>query len=247
MKSSNLTCLFISLLMTFSFVSMSQGVDLRSIIAQATRGFRDITLTCRVTYANQAELRKIGKDFGKSYEFKTTTVYFKAPDKMKIEGKLGMVGAKIVMNGNRKATVIPALRISKKEDVSDEPHKRQTDLDLGIVTDSLWRDYRVLSVSSEKVVSKQIYRVVFVRENAREKRHVAWIDGEYLKLLKLEKYESDGGLKARYLYSNHTLVGGVVWVPRRVDVYSPDGKLAGTSVYENISVNTNIPDSEFAL
>lgn len=247
MKFSSCTRLFISLVGTCFFVCVSQGVDLRSIVAQNTRSFRDISLTCRVTYANQAELRKIGKDFGKSYEFKTTRVYFKAPNKMKIEGKLGMIGAKIVMDGNRKATIIPALRISKKEDVSDEPHKRQTDLDLGIVTESLWRDYHVLSVSSERVGSRQVYRVVFIRDNAREKKHVAWIDGDYLKLLKIEKYESDGSLKARYLYSNHALVGNIVWVPRRVDVYSPDGKLAGTSVYENISVNTNIPDSEFAL
>jgi len=221
--------------------------DVRSTISQATRGFKDVKLTCRVLYANQAELKKIGKDFPKSYEFKTTTVWYKSPDKMKMVGKLGMLKAAVVMNGDRKATFIPALRYSKKENIEEEPHKRQTDLDIGIVTDSIWRDYIVVDAADDHGSDDAVYRITFVRDNARQKKHVCWVDAKTLKLLKLEKYESDGSLKSRYIYSKHSLINGLIWVPGRVDVYNQDAKLAGTTAYESISVNIGIPDSEFKI
>ena len=173
--------------------------DIRSQISEATQGFKDITLTCKVLCADHTELKKIGKDFNKSYEFKSTTVQYKSPDKMKMEGKLGMVKARIVINGDRKATVIPAIHYSKKEDISDEPHKRQTDLDIGIITGSLWRDYIVLDTDTENSSGSAAYRITFIRENSKEKKHICWVDTKTLKLLKLEKYESDGSLKSRYI------------------------------------------------
>ena len=230
-------------LIAASIASSSTGSDIRSRICQATHGFKDITLTAKVIYANQNELKKIGKDFPKSYEFKSTTVRFKAPDKMKMEGKLGMVKASIVINGDRKATVIPSVHYSKKENIAGEPHKRQTDLDIGIVTGSLWQDYIVLDSDTEG----STYKITFARENSRDNKHICWIDSKTLKLLKVEKYDSGGNLKSRYIYSKHSLIDGLVWVPGRADVYNCEGKLAGSTGYENIKVNTGIPDSVFKI
>ena len=221
--------------------------DVRSQVSQATSGFKDITLTCKVLYADLAELKKIGKDFPKSYEFKSTTVLYKAPDKMKMEGKLGILTVAVVMNGDRKGILIPAIRYSKKESIKGKPHKRQTDLDIGILSDSLWRDYIVLGIANEKGSGGALYKITFIRENAREKHHICWIDAKTFKLLKLEKHESDGSLKSKFIYSKHSLIGGLVWVPGRIDVYNQDGKLAGTTAYENVKLNTGIPDSEFKI
>jgi len=227
--------------------SSAARADVKSAISQATRGFRDVTLTCKVLYANHAELKKIGKDFNKSYEFKSTTVRFKSPDKMKMEGKLGLIKAVVVINGDRKATILPAIHYSKKENIRDKPHKRQTDIDIGIVTGSLWQDYTVTSAVEERGANGPVYKITFVRENSHEKKHICWVDAKALKLLKVEKYESDGSLKSRYIYSKHSLIDGDIWVPGRIDVYNQDGKLAGTTTYENISINTGIPDSVFKI
>ncbi|HUV04178.1 MAG TPA: hypothetical protein VMX94_03630 [Armatimonadota bacterium] len=240
------TPLWAMLAVLISSSSAAHG-DARSAIGQATNGFRDVTLTCKVLYANHAELKKIGKDFNKSYEFKSTTVRYKAPNKMKMEGKLGLLKAVVVINGDRKATIIPAIHYSKKENIRDEPHKRQTDIDIGIVTDSVWRDYIVLGNADERGPSGAVYKITFVRENARDKKHVCWVDARTLKLLKVEKHESDGSLKSRYIYSRHSLIEGFIWVPGRIDVYNQDGKLAGTTAYENIRINTGIPDSVFRI
>jgi outer membrane lipoprotein-sorting protein len=166
---------------------------------------------------------------------------------MKIEGKLGMLTAKIVINGDRKATIIPTIRYSKKEDIGNEPHKRQGDLDIGIVSDSIWRNYIVLDTDTEKSSSGNTYRITFIRENSRERKIVCWVESKTLKLLKLDKYDSDGNLISRYIYSKHSFIDGLVWVPGRIDVYGGDGKLAGTTAYESIKVNTGIPDSVFKI
>jgi|GEM_PF-505507 len=222
------------------------SADVRTEIRQATKDFRDITLTCKVLYANHAELRKIGKDFPKSYEFKTTTVRYKAPDKMKMEGKLGLVQVIVVINGDKKAVKVPSLHITKKENISKAPHKRQGDLDIGILTEQLWFDYIVTGVSIEQSSEGEVCKLSFVRSNARNKKMVLWADTKTWKLLKLEKYEDDGRLKSRYIYSNHKRVG-CIWVPCHVDVYNGDGKLAASTMYTDIRVNSGIPDSEFNI
>lgn len=230
--------------MTLCIAVSASAADLRARIKQATGDLKDISLTCKVLQANQNELKKIGKDFGRSYEFKSTLIRYKAPDKMKMESKLGMVKLEVIINGDRKVTIIPPVHYRKKEDISDQPHKRQTDLDIGVITDSLWRDYTVIDIDAEKDGDDPIDRITFRRENSAKKL-ACWVDDKTLKLLKVEKYESDGRLISRDIYSGHSLINGIVWVPGKVQVYNCDGKLAGTTAYENIKVNTGIPDSVF--
>lgn len=220
--------------------------DIRGAIREATKGFKDITLTAKVVHGNQKELAKIGKDFARSYEVETTTIKYKAPDKMRVAGKLGMVGFAVVRNGNWKAYIVPALRIHKKEDCTKEPHQLQGDLDVGIVTEELWRDFVVQDAHVEKSSGGDLYKITFVRMNSKEKHLTCWVEAKGCKLLKLDKYESDGSMKSRCVFSKHKQVGGV-WVPLRIDVYNEDNKLAGTTEYSNIKVNSGIPDSEFKL
>ncbi len=245
MVSSNTRILIAAAVILAIAAGMCVALDVRSEIRNATKSFKDITLTAKVLYGNQKELAKIGKDFPKSYEFKTTTVRYKAPDKMRVEGKLGMVSVAIIMNGKHKAYRVPALHISKKEDCSKDPHKLQGDLDIGIVTEQLWVDYVVKDTDVEKTPTGNVYRITVVRPGAVRKQ-VCWVDAKTCKLLKMEKYEADGSLKSRMIFSKHKEVAGI-WVPTRVDVYNKDNKLAGTTEYQNIKVNTGIDDSVFKL
>ncbi|HEY3297839.1 MAG TPA: outer membrane lipoprotein-sorting protein [Armatimonadota bacterium] len=220
----------------------SAQADVREQVKAATHHFRDICVTCKVAYSNQRELQKIGKDFPKSYELKSSTAQYKYPDKMRVEGKLGLLKVVMLINGDMKLFVIPTVRYRDKENIKGKPHKRQTELDLGIVTESLWSDYIVTQV--EDLGAE--YKIVFVRSNSKNKNLVCWLDSKTLRMMKLEKFENDGGLKSRYIYSNHKEYQGI-WVPGRIDVYNEDGKLAATTVYEKVSVNSGIPDSVFNI
>jgi len=220
--------------------------DIRGQIKEATKGFKDITVTAKVVYGNKKELAKIGKEFARSYEVETTTIKYKSPDKMRVAGKLGMVGFAVVRNGCWKAYMVPSLHINKKDDCTKEPHKLQGELDVGIVTEQLWRDYIIEDAHVEKASSGDLYKITFRRSNSLEKKLTCWVEAKGCKLLKLDKYESDGSMKCRYIFSKHKEVGGV-WVPLGIDVYNEDSKLAGTTEYSNIKVNSGIPDSEFKL
>jgi outer membrane lipoprotein-sorting protein len=113
-------------------------------------------------------------------------------------------------------------------------------------TEQLWRDYVVQDAHVEKTSSDDLFKITFIRANSKEKQLTCWIDSKTCKMLKLDKYESDGSIKSRYIFSRHKQVGGI-WIPLRIDVYNEDGKLAGATEYSNIKVNSGIPDSEFKL
>jgi outer membrane lipoprotein-sorting protein len=157
-----------------------------------------------------------------------------------------MVGISIIINGKWKLYRVPALHIGKKQDCANEPHQLQGDLDVGIVTDQLWRDFIVTDTEVVKASDDTLYKMVFVRSNSREKKLVCWVEPKTCKLLKLEKYESDGSLKSRYIFSKHKHVD-CIWVPTRIDVYNRDAKLAGSTEYPNIKVNAGIADSVFKI
>lgn len=240
-----LVCLAASLIYCTS--SHAVGEDLRDRAAKALENFKDLKLICEVTYKNTAELKKISSDMAKQYDVKTTTIMYKVPDMLKIEGKLGLVTTRIVINGNTKAFVVPTLGINKKYDLKKEPHKRQSDFDIGIFSNSIWRHNIVRSVDVVQGADGPQYKVVFVRSNARQKNIACWVDRDTLKLMKVEKYDKGGSLIQRIIYSNHRRFGNCVWLPINVDVYNGNGRLAGSTEYKGIQVNTGIPDSEFKI
>lgn len=233
--------LFLTIATLISSVAFA-GVDVRSRVVKETSGFRDVSLTARVIRANHDELREIGKDFQKSYDIKKTKIQFKAPDKMRMEGKVGLIGVTIIINGNQKVYKIPALHIAKREDITGAPHQRQSDLDLGILSGSLWHDYVVYSAVEEN----GSYKIVFARSNALKKKIELWADCETLKLQKVEKLEENGKLRAKYVYSNHKQIDGI-WVPTKIEVFNGEGKFAAETGYENVKINSGIPNSVFNL
>ncbi|MHB1455957.1 MAG: outer membrane lipoprotein-sorting protein [Armatimonadota bacterium] len=223
------------------------GNDLKIRASQATQGFKDLKLTCKVTYANIKELKKISKDFSQRYEFKTSTLMYKSPDKLKMEGKLGLVKMKIVINGDRKAFVIPSVGYSKKENLKDKPARRQSDFDIGIFSDSLWDYYNINKIENEKGSNGPVYKITFHRDNSKGKRLVCWVDAEALKLHKLETYDKNGDMQVRYTYTRHIKAGSCIWLPMKIDIYNNNESHAATVEYEDVAVNTGISDSEFKI
>lgn len=200
-----------------------------------------MTATIIGVYANQKELNKIGKSYARSHEFKKAKITFKDPDKLKMEGTVGMVKIQYIICGETRIVRIPSLRYSKRENLSDEPGKAQTSLDVGAITDGLYDTHNVKHIGTEEdVLIFQLNRKGDDRWNQK-----IWVENKTFKLLKREKYRKNGLLKARYCYKDHHNVDSVIWIPFRTETYTPAGKLAGASELKNVKVNEGVLDSIF--
>ncbi|MCC6483655.1 MAG: outer membrane lipoprotein-sorting protein [Armatimonadetes bacterium] len=238
-----------TLFVAFVAVLAAEGVsraespaELRKQVHEATKGFRDIQADVNIAYSNQTELAKIGKDFGQAYRFKNSRMMFETPNKFKMTARAGLVNVSYIVTGNTKK--IRAGIINKTEDISKEPHKRQTILDAGLANDSLWSSYNVEQVSKSAWDKQPALKVQLSLSNSPQKKQYIYLNPKDFRLLAREKREANGSLIARYVYSKFKEYAGV-WIPTEIRVYNGAGKLGGTSVYSNIKVNKGIPDSEF--
>lgn len=218
--------------------------ELRNRIAAATKGFQDLTMVGTVVYKNRKALAKIESAYSMLYDFKSAGISFKYPDKLRMEGKLGMVRFEYIVNGSTKVIRAPSVRINKKEDYSDDPAKTQGALDIGLVTPSLWQKRKVELVDDPEAAANGELKLRLRWPKGDMIYHI-WIDAQDLYLKMFEKRDAQGRLQIKVVYSDPKRFGGVIWMPTRVEVFGPDGEKAGVSELSDVKVNTGLPDSLF--
>ena len=218
--------------------------ELKTRIEEATRCFQDLTMVGAATYKDKKALSKVDPTFARLYDFKTATISFKMPDKLRMESKLGMVKVEYIINGGKKIFRVPTLKMNKVGDYSDEPAKLQDALDVGLVTCDMWRNRLVEIVDdAEATINGEIkLRLRWARGNTV---FYAWIDAKDLWLKRFEKHDGQSKLLLRIVYSDPQKAGDVIWMPRKAEMYAPDGEKAGESEYRDIKVNTGLADSLF--
>ena len=217
------------------------AVNIKDELQAATAKFRDLTATFVSTYTNKNELSKMGKSYARSYEFKEAKLFFKDPDKFKMEGKLGMIRMEYIIAGDIRVFRVPSLHISKKEDLSKKGGKKQTCIDVGMITDGIWKTFDVRLIGEDSGT----YVIDIAPPEDPDFRQRIWVDCKDLYMCKREQYDRKGRLRARYLFKNHKRVDGVIWVAGKTEMYNRSGGLAGISELRDIKVNDGVADSEF--
>ena len=218
--------------------------DLKDRIQEATKNFSDMTATVTVREKNKEALKKVEESYARLYEFQSATLSLKAPDKIRIDAKLGMVKFEYIVAGGKKIFRAPKARINKVDDYSKEPAKLQSPLDLGIVTPQLWVGRHVEVVDDPDAEAKGEIKMKLTWLKG-DMVNYAWLDATNLWLKAFEKRDSRNNLLARVVYSNPQNVNAVIWMPTRVELYAPDGTKAGATELTDIKVNNNLPDSLF--
>jgi len=217
----------------------------RAKVIESSKNVLDVVMAVTVVYKDRNALEKVDPTYASLYEFKTASVSMKMPDKMKIDGKLGMVKFEYIINGFRKLFRAPAVNIRKKDDYSSSPAKLQDALDMGVITSSLWRHNRRADVVPDAdAESEGMVKLKLQWPDAAPYCYV-WLDARTLCLHRLEKFDGDGKTAFKIVYSNHRDLGGDLWVPTRVEMYAPDGRRAGASEMSDIRVNVGLQDSLF--
>jgi outer membrane lipoprotein-sorting protein len=212
------------------------------------KNFRDAQLSGKFDFVNQKELAKINKDFGTQYRVKSTQVWLKDPHKLRIEAKVQDTSLLYIYNGAVRYFRVPRSNINMKEDNSRAPGKRQTLLDFGVLTASLFSDpFSAKYVRTDRASGDYVFDLTYARPKYDDDaRHRIWVDPAKRIVTKREWYNQSGRQMATFLYENPVSFGSV-WVPTKVTVKNVEGKVGAVTIYENIKVNTGLADSLFSF
>jgi outer membrane lipoprotein-sorting protein len=205
---------------------------------------KDATIVARIVKGNQKELLKINKDFGQSYRFESSTIYFKEPFKMRAEAHVEETSVVYIINGTDLTIKIPNMKLPK-QDLAHAPGRRQTLMDIGILTPSLMSG--LLNAEFKRMdreTGDAVFDLTYKPEMNDATRYRVWIDKNKKYIAKREWFNQWTRQLATFYYSKPIEVSGV-WLPTHLEVKNADNVVAGITSYESIKVNSGISDSLF--
>jgi len=206
---------------------------------------QDATLVAQIVKGDQRELLKINKDFGNSYRFSTSSVYFKEPFKMRAEAHVDETSVVYIINGTRLWIKLP--NFNSKQDLSNHPGRRQSLMDVGILTPSLFTTFLDAKfIRNDRETGNVVFDLTYKpgSTDTDSSRYRVWIDKSKKYVTKREWYNQWGRQLATFTYMNPVEVSGV-WLPTRMEVKNADNVVAGVTKYDSFKVNTGLKDSLF--
>lgn len=208
--------------------------------------FHDCTFTAKVVKGNQRELQKINRDFATSYRFSFMKAKVKEPFMVRLESTVEDTSVLYVLNGTRKLYRIPKLGIGKVDDVSKAPGKRQTMMDFGVLTPSLFQSlFTATFVRKDRETGALVFDLTYQRPTYDDtSRHRVWVDPDKRVVEKRVWFNQEGRELATFLYENPKEQKGV-WFPSRYVVKNVDDKVAGIVEYASIQVNVGLTNDPF--
>lgn len=236
--------LFAFVLCTIGPASALTVPELQSRITKASGKLVDSSFVVTAVEKNLEAIEKVDAKYVSLYEFKTAKIFLKEPDKLRTEGKLGMVKFEYIINNGRKIVRAPLLKIRRESDYSGNPGKLNDALDFGIITPALWAQRRIEIIEDSFAASKGETKIRLRWDNA-SMSIVLWLDSKEMYLKRMERRDGDDQTKVTLVYSNHRQMDGVVWIPTKVEMFASDGAKVGMSEISDIKVNVGLADSLF--
>lgn len=245
MKTTRALVIIVALLFIATANAADTAPDVRAEVRKSTGGLRDFSYVATIVKKNDAVLKKMGKKFVQQHEIKKVQSMYKTPDKFRMEGTLGLVRVQMINTGTTRIFRVPALRMTKRDDISKQLFKKQTCLDIGLLCESAWDDFNVKYLRTEKLATGPAYIIDFVRKWENPKTYHTWVDQKTLRILKIEKKDSDGKIQAIFTFPEAKRVGGVIWAPTRMELRSQTGELAGATEFSDMKANSGLADKLF--
>ena len=193
---------------------------------------------------NKTKMAKMEKKLDLLADVKNGNVKYKKGNRIKIEGKLQGIKVSAIENNYKIRFNVGPLKGSM--DYKDDPGKRYSSVDLGFLSSWLWQNNKVTILSTDKNgVAKCKFDPI---QGGNELRHdLIWIDTKTLKIMRREKYNTDGILKLIIVYKEWKEMLPGYWVGIKYNTYNPKNELLGTNVLSNIKVNNSMKDSIFDI
>ena len=171
----------------------------------------------------------------------------KEPFKVNVEAKSDDTKVTYIINGVKQLYSIPKLRLNQKSDLSKSPGRRQTFLDFGIPTSSLFDSLFIAKfVRLDRETKFPIFDLTYPAAMDDTTRFRVWIDPDKRITTKREWYGQQGQLRATLYYTEPVNVSGV-WFPTSLIVKNSENKFAAQTKYSKIQVNTGLSDAPFTI
>ncbi len=234
-----LTPLLLLSLPTFR-AQAAPGPDIRRY---TSNDVKTLQLGSEIVTENQGELKKISGDIALAYRLHRGSMQYEQPGKLRINASVPIFGSgHYTINGNQKATVAPFYH--RVQDVTGAPGKKQTLLDFGLVPPELLDEYDATYLGTQSgLVEYQLLPKI----KTEPLKNIVWIDPKTKITVQRYNYDRQGNLSKWFLYKNPVRVAPGVYVPTRVELYNPQNKLAGATVYQNIKVNQPLSENLFKI
>jgi outer membrane lipoprotein-sorting protein len=215
-------------------------------IRSAHAALRDLTMTVVRTEVQEQELRRMKHHMEVALELPRLHVFFEAPDRMRLEGKRGLVSITLIQNGNLKRTRYGF--VNRRQDVTGSPDKKQGGLDFGLLTSQVWTDFHVTTeghVSWEDRPAVVLHLVA--RSSPEGSYHRVWIDDETLRVLQIEDRTGDGILKRRLVFRRPVKTPGGVWLAHRIEIFNQENHFVGALELTDVAMNQGLDDHLFQI
>ena len=204
---------------------------------------KDATLVAQIVKGDQKELKKINDSFGNSYRFNSSTIYFKEPLKLRAEAHVEDTNITYILNGTDLR--IKAAGLSSKQDLAMHPGRRQTLMDIGILTPSLIESLLDAKfIRTDRETGNAVFDLTYKPGMDDNSRYRVWIDKTKKYITKREWFNQWTRQLATFYYSNPVQINGV-WLPTKLEVRNVDNVVAGITKYDAIKVNTGLSDTLF--
>lgn len=218
--------------------------EFKARVETVTKDLRDMSFKASVKEVNKDLLKKMDNGYTKILELKEAQISLKFPDKIRIEGKIGMVKFEYICSDGYKIARAPKIGFKKRDNFSHDPAKLQGAFDVGIITPSLWQTRKVEVIDDPEAKFKGEIKLK-LQWFKGDTVYFAWVDARNLWLKRLEKQNAQGEIREVVSYADPKNLGGQLWMPTRCELKTPEGAKIGSTVVSDIKLNSGLQDSIF--
>lgn len=240
----------------FTFLSAALALALSATPKEPPKA-SDILTRCKeleasilVSQIDNAEMEKIGKDFGATYRMKNLHLYYQNPDKIRLETRSRVYGdALLIINGAKRRYAVSKLNIRKLEILDKDVAKRQSLLEYGGQLSEGTLQFMTAVFLKEEMAGDAPALVFELKYKtaAPSSYYRVWVDPKTRLTLKRLWYDKEGKLKASFLYSAPKEIGEGVWVPGRCEIRNAEGALAATLDFKEAKVASALDAGLFEI
>lgn len=205
---------------------------------------KTLSLTSEITTENRAALKTISGDIALAYRLHRGSMAYEQPGKLRVETTVGRLSGYYVINGNRRLTSVPFLHMHKVGDVTNAPGKKNSLLDFGLLPPEYLDEWNATFLRKDGTA--YVYQLQ-PKQKGETMKDIVWIDPQTHITFRRLNYDRDGKLVKSFVYAAPVQAAPGIWIPTRVELYNPQNKLAGVTVYRNVKVNQPLSPSVFSI